>query len=256
MAPTTVAPTTTAPVGFNLQLCSFTQKALSEFYNQVYADVVRNNANEQLTYVPATQSVRFQSNGQCLKLMNNVSLVTERCDASDATQRWVLDGSRLRQGNTCAVVNLTKAGDVVRAEPCSDNIAQYIDRCTGATPKYVRLEACATRKVLSEAYTGLYADKLRGNVNELFELVDGTVRSVSNGQCLDAFRDGKSFGLHTYACDASNPNQKWYIDGNRIKHATHANLCLDADPRDAGNRAQVWQCFPHNDNQCWNILSL
>ena len=56
-------------------------------------------------------------------------------------------------------------------------------------------------KPLSEAYTGLYADSARQNINELFEFKDGYVESASNGQCLDAFRDRDKLALHTYECN-------------------------------------------------------
>ncbi|EQC29167.1 hypothetical protein SDRG_13040 [Saprolegnia diclina VS20] len=78
-----------------------------------------------------------------------------------------------------------------------------------------------------------------------------TLQVAGNGECLDAFRDGDKFGLHTYACDATNGNQKWIIDAadHKIKHATHNNLCLDVDPTNPTHAAQVWECHNWNTNQ-------
>ncbi|KDO22697.1 hypothetical protein SPRG_22269 [Saprolegnia parasitica CBS 223.65] len=117
---------------------------------------------------------------------------------------------------------------------------------------YVKL-ITKTNKVISEFYSGVYADWVSDSVNELFvyDSAAKTLQAASNGQCLDAYRDGDKFGLHTYACDATNGNQKWIIDAanHKIKHATHNNLCLDVDPTNPSNAAQVWECHNANTNQ-------
>ncbi|OQS00767.1 hypothetical protein ACHHYP_02681, partial [Achlya hypogyna] len=247
-----------------IQLCSFTQKILSEYNNQVYADVIRHNTNEKIVYNAATKSVRFQSNGQCLDAYRDGSrfnLHTWPCDAANSNQHWVLDTAahRLRHlthANLCAVVNPYARGDLVRVEPCSASLAQHIDLCTGSSTRYVQIQTCKGNKPLSEGYTSLYVDTVRNNLNELFEFKDGAIKAASNGQCLDAFRDGAGFGLHTYPCDQNNVNQKWYMDNGRIKHSVHKNVCLDADPTDPAHKAQVWQCYPNNDNQCWKLIDM
>ncbi|EQC42061.1 hypothetical protein SDRG_00904 [Saprolegnia diclina VS20] len=241
---------------------AFTQKILFEYNNKVYADVIRHNDNEKLVYNAGSQSVVFRSNGQCLdayKDGDHFELHTWPCDATNANQRWVLSEHKLRHAthaNLCATVNLTTNGDLVRVEACSESLAQYIDKCTGATTQYVQIQTCKGNKPLSEAYTGLYADSARQNLNELFEFKDGYIKSASNGQCLDAFRDGAKLGLHTYECNFDNVNQKWYVDNGRIKHSAHINMCLDADPTDATHKAQMWTCFPNHDNQCWKLVAM
>ncbi|KDO17526.1 hypothetical protein SPRG_21856 [Saprolegnia parasitica CBS 223.65] len=95
--------------------------------------------------------------------------------------------------------------------------------------------------------------KCTGDATQIwkFDTVAKRIVHPHNGECLDAFRDGDKFGLHTYACDATNANQKWLIDaaGHKIKHATHNNLCLDVDPTNPTHAAQVWECHDWNTNQ-------
>jgi len=71
-----------------------------------------------------------------------------------------------------------------------------------------------------------------------------------NGQCLDAFASGNGYQVHTFECSTSNSNQKWQYDesDHRIKHLTHPNLCLDADPTDSSHSVQVWPCHQHSVN--------
>ncbi|KDO16057.1 hypothetical protein SPRG_18407, partial [Saprolegnia parasitica CBS 223.65] len=137
------------------------------------------------------------------------------------------------------------------------NLLQYFSDCKSPSSVSIHLQTCYTNSWLSEYDTGLYADVLRNNANEKFayDPVAQTLQVGSNGQCLDAFSTGNGkFGLHTYACDATNANQKWVLQDKLVKHATHANLCLDADPTDSGHKVQVWDCTEYNKNQCWNIL--
>ncbi|OQS03594.1 mucin-5AC-like, partial [Thraustotheca clavata] len=265
-APTTVptaAPTST-PTSGDVQLCTFTQKILSEYNNQVYADIIHGNTNEKLVYNADTKAIQFKSNGQCLDAYqsgDHYELHTYPCNAFNNNQMWLLDSTRHRlqhavHYNLCVVVNPYQPGDLVRVEACSERLAQYIDKCTGEDKNYIQIQTCKSNKPLSEYDTGLYADVVRNNLNELFIFKDGAIQAISNGQCLDAFQDDNKLGLHTYPCDQNNVNQKWYMDSGRIKHSVHKDQCLDADPTDPSNKAQMYQCFPNSDNQCWKVVSM
>ncbi|KDO32526.1 hypothetical protein SPRG_03003 [Saprolegnia parasitica CBS 223.65] len=104
---------------------------------------------------------------------------------------------------------------VLRVEAGS---VQYIDKCPGATTQSVHIQTCKGKKL------PLYACTARQNLNELFEFKDVYIKCMSNGQCLDGFRDGAKLGLHTYG---------------RIKHSMHTNKCLDVDPTDSTLEAEM-----------------
>ncbi|OQR85991.1 hypothetical protein ACHHYP_11108, partial [Achlya hypogyna] len=101
--------------------------------------------------------------------------------------------------------------------------------------------------------------------NQQFVFLPATqqLQVVGNGKCLDAYPNAgvaAGFSVHLWSCDATNANQRWRINaaGHQISHATHANLCLDADPTDSQSRLQVWQCAPlgTNPNQFFGISSV
>ncbi|RHZ26583.1 hypothetical protein DYB31_015670, partial [Aphanomyces astaci] len=52
-------------------------------------------------------------------------------------------------------------------------------------------------------------------------------------------------------------NQKWHVDfaDHRIKHDTHPNVCLDADPTHPQRQVQMRGCHSHdvNKNQYWSV---
>lgn len=262
----TPAPTTAAP-GQDLRFCSYTHHALSEYFGNIYSDVVRNNVNEHFVYDDKTQTIVSKSNGQCLDAFlngqNQYKVHTYACSAGNANQKWVFNTrnnaiEHATHKGLCLSNHADKPGQQAFVEPCNGGLNQYFANCDDPSKVSVQFQTCYTNSWLSEYYTGLFADKKRGNINELFEYNGWTqqIKVVSNGQCLDAFQDRskpQGYGLHTYACDANNKNQKWNLDGKRVTHAVHTNLCLDADPTDDSHGAQVWQCTPYNKNQCWNI---
>ncbi|OQR92659.1 glycoside hydrolase [Achlya hypogyna] len=88
------------------------------------------------------------------------------------------------------------------------------------------------------------------------------IRDRALGRCFDVYADASApigYRLHMYACDAANSNQKWTLNysGNQVAHATFTNVCLDADPTDAGGNVQVWWCNPAgtNPNQFFTITT-
>ncbi|ETV66318.1 hypothetical protein H257_17219 [Aphanomyces astaci] len=64
--------------------------------------------------------------------------------------------------------------------------------------------------------------------------------------CLDAYLKVGKYWVHTSLCDGAKSNQKWHVDfaDHRIKHDTHPNVCLDADPTDPQRKVQVWDTGP------------
>nr|AIG56444.1 secreted protein [Achlya hypogyna] len=107
--------------------------------------------------------------------------------------------------------------------------------------------------VISEYYSSLYASPKSRSKNEQWTY-DGPSRHISvgsNKQCLDAYPNGAGgYNVHTYACDATNGNQKWVIDSvnHRIVHETHPNLCLAVDPNQ-NNQVLVEDCVLGAPNQ-------
>ncbi|OQR82240.1 hypothetical protein ACHHYP_16338, partial [Achlya hypogyna] len=275
-APTTVAPTTATPVpttvtaaptpnpGTKLSFCDYNRQALSEYYGDIYSDVRRNNANEQFVYDAASQTLVAKSNNQCLDAYlganNAIQVHTYPCDTNNRNQKWIFNTNtnRIEHATHKGICMASgPAGSKARVEPCSQSILQFFSNCDAPATVGLRFQTCYTNSWLSEYYTGLYADRPRGTINEnwAYDPVAQTLQVGSNGQCLDAFPTGNGkYGLHTYACDGGNKNQKWVLQGSLVKHAVHRNLCLDADPTDNQHRAQVWDCTPYNKNQCWNLL--
>ncbi|OQR87445.1 serine protease family S08A [Achlya hypogyna] len=256
---TTKAP---APAPVQAKFCTYKKTVLSEWNNQLFVDTIKNNKNEgfviDLTY-NVIQSA--SSEDGCLALIkdatNTATPTLTKC-TGDATQIWKFDAVAKRivhpASGFCLASNAAKLGAGPSVAPCAAGaLSQFFDNCESVTQKsYVKL-VTKSNKYISEFYSGVYADWTSDSANELFTYDSNakTLQVASNGQCLDAFRDGNKFGLHTYTCDASNGNQKWIIDaaGHKIKHATHNNLCLDVDPTNPVHAAQVWECHNWNTNQ-------
>ncbi|RHY85599.1 hypothetical protein DYB26_016298 [Aphanomyces astaci] len=113
---------------------------------------------------------------------------------------------------------------------------------------------------LSEGNSNLFANVKTDSINEwwLYNKHTRQLQSRSNvHNCLDAYpKDGK-YWVHTWPCDGANRNQHWDVDfaNHRIKHATHPNVCLDADPTAPQRQVQMWECHSHdvNKNQYWSV---
>ncbi|KDO23683.1 hypothetical protein SPRG_11131 [Saprolegnia parasitica CBS 223.65] len=236
VATPTPVPRTTPPAPIETNFCTYKKTALSEWNQGLYIDTIKGNKNEGFTIDRVSNVIAAyappKEDSYCLALTKdatNTNTATLTKCKGDETQIW-------------------------NVAPCSPGaVSQYFDACDNVKEKsYVKL-ITKTNKVISEFYSGVYADWVSDSVNELFVYDSNakTLQAASNGQCLDAFRDGDKFGLHTYACDATNGNQKWIIDAanHKIKHATHNNLCLDVDPTNPSHAAQVWECHNANTNQ-------
>ncbi|OQS04557.1 hypothetical protein THRCLA_03219 [Thraustotheca clavata] len=256
------------PVPADRRFCSQNQHAISEYNGDLYSDVLRKNDNELFSYDPSTKLIKSKSGGKCLDVSidgaSKYQLHTWDCDASNKNQQWSYDepGHTIRHlghSGICLSNDANSPGKKAFVEPCNNSFNQYFGECASTSNVHVTFQTCSANKVLSEGWTGLWANTAQGTINEIFEY-DASLQHIiakSNHQCLDAFSTGNGkFGLHTYDCDVSNQNQKWILESNRVKHAVHPNLCLDADPTDPLHKAQVWECFPNNNNQCWKINRL
>ncbi|OQR84609.1 hypothetical protein THRCLA_10810, partial [Thraustotheca clavata] len=240
-----------APVNF----CTATKMALSEFYSQLYTDVVRNNENEKFVYNNASRTIVVKSNGQCLEGIPNLApaygiggVKTAPCDAKNFNQRWTVDRNQIAIGSYCLSTDPFKRGSAVTVEGCNYEIQhssnQFFADCNTVTTNYVRIVSTRGKRI-SEYYSGLYFNDPANNFNELFTWDAGTkmFKSASSQQCLDSFldSDGK-YKIHTYDCDVNNGNQKWIVhaDTKQIEHATHKGQCLDGDPTYADHHLQMW----------------
>ncbi|OQS02766.1 hypothetical protein THRCLA_04886 [Thraustotheca clavata] len=243
------------------QFCTDNGLILSEFYGQLYADIVRNNVNEHFTYNQTGGVIIAKSNGQCLEGVPNfyggdaTGIKTAPCDLNNIYQRWDVMNNE--------IVNPSRAG-LQAGSPGSLIAVKYpitkFRDCNGGLPIKVHIVSIRGKRI-SEYYSGLYFDEPRDNTNEVF-LWDRNAKlfkSESSQQCLDAFlgANGKYY-VHTYPCDEQNPNQKWdvHADTKQIEHVTHKGQCLDGDPTYPDHHLQMWECALNNPNQNWDVLSV
>ncbi|OQR86946.1 hypothetical protein THRCLA_10506 [Thraustotheca clavata] len=251
------------------QFCTATKQILSEFYTQLFTDVVHNNDNEKLSYNQTSQNIIAKSNGQCLEAVPNPApsygfgtVKTSPCDLKNENQKWAIDGNRVRAaGYYCLTTDPFRRGSVVSVAACDYGNPtlsnQFFADCTTVTTNYVRIVSTRGKRI-SEYYSGLYFNDPANNFNELFTWDASTqmFKSASSQQCLDSFldSDGK-YKIHTYNCDVNNGNQKWIVhtDTKQIEHATHKGQCLDGDPTYADHHLQMWACGTNNPNQQWNV---
>ncbi|OQR89812.1 hypothetical protein THRCLA_09566, partial [Thraustotheca clavata] len=183
------------------QFCTANKLILSEFYGQLYTDVIHNNDNEKFTYNQTAQTLTAKSNGQCLEVVPNPSpdysfgtVKTSPCDLKNQYQKWAVDGNRVRSSGYCLKTDPFKRGSGVSAAPC-DYGTPYISNeffadCNSVTTNYVRIVSTRGKRI-SEYYSGLYFNDPANNFNELFTWDAGTqmFKSASSQQCLDSFLD-------------------------------------------------------------------
>ncbi|OQR82581.1 serine protease family S08A [Achlya hypogyna] len=268
--PAPPAATTAAPVPApeTITLCDFKHNLLSEWNGQLFVDTEKKNFNEKFWYNVDDKSIQSQSNNEtCLDVYQDAKGANQvrlhPCTGGSA-QKWGFEPNshsirHLTVRNLCLASVRASPGAAPIVTECTGGVSQWFTKCQDApaAKSYIKL-VTKDKKTFSEYYSGLYANWASDSANELFTYDSNakTLQVASNGQCLDAFRDGDKFGLHTYTCDASNGNQKWIIDaaGHKIKHATHNNLCLDVDPTNPTHAAQVWECHNWNTNQWIDVV--
>ncbi|EQC30919.1 hypothetical protein SDRG_11398 [Saprolegnia diclina VS20] len=243
-----------------LQLCTVDGMFLSEYEKSLYADVRRNNKNEHFDYDPTTKLLKATSNGQCV-CAESGKLVTEKCDPNDASQHWEVDLNHVFAPGAYSCLQTSTPGVPVGLAKCvwetSITAGQFLTDCSTGVPEYVTITSVSKNRLL-EFQTGLYARPSEDIANQVFawDKANKMLKSASNGQCLDAFKDANGkVQVHTYACDVKNSNQKWNFNPSTktLEHATHAGQCLDVDHSDF--HVQMWACVPGNTNQMWTITS-
>ncbi|ETV93216.1 hypothetical protein H310_12813 [Aphanomyces invadans] len=86
---------------------------------------------------------------------------------------------------------------------------------------------------------------------------DPTTQLLSSGSagCVDAYPSASSlsqYSVHLWPCSSTNANQQWILDmaEHHVRHATHANVCLDVD----GSTVHVWWCHSINLNQWLDLV--
>ncbi|OQR87068.1 hypothetical protein ACHHYP_09552 [Achlya hypogyna] len=259
ISPTTAPPT---PAGNTINFCSISNRVISEYYQGLYQDSSKDNQNEKFVYDAATGAIQAQSNKECLDAYlsdGGFKLHTWACDSSNPNQKWTVANNQIvhRTHNVC-VTSVVGTTDIALAACNGDDIRQqFTSSCPSKDVRsYMQLRT-KRGKYISEWNSGLYADTSRSNRNELFEwdAANQWIKVLSNGECFDAYKDGNGNGhLHTYACSTTNANQKWIIANGKIRHATHANMCIDVDPNDGSHKVQVWECSEGNNNQVIDVL--
>ncbi|KDO26740.1 hypothetical protein SPRG_20538 [Saprolegnia parasitica CBS 223.65] len=257
------------------RLCTATGLIVSEFYGNLYADVVRSNSNEVFAYNPTDKTLMATSNGECLEAqpfpprpyLGYGALRTAPCYPSKPMQQWTLQNDRVYIAESKSLPaycidahSIFQPGGNVGVGPCDFEkvtSATLLD-CTVAKTKYVALKTLTTGKRLSEYYNSLYANVPANNLNEIFvwDKPNKMFKVATSGKCLDAYRDPKKmYHMHMWDCDVANPNQKWNYDPSTktLEHATHVGMCLHADPTYYDFRAQIMPCTANNPLQQWTI---
>lgn len=71
---------------------------LSEYYGQLYTDVIRNNYNEHFIFNILAQTLMSKINGQCIEAVPNTQfndrtgeVKTAPCDYNNKLQKWNVD---------------------------------------------------------------------------------------------------------------------------------------------------------------------
>ncbi|OQS03462.1 hypothetical protein THRCLA_21161 [Thraustotheca clavata] len=222
-----------------MKLCSLNGVILSEYYGQLYTDIVRNNDNEIVVYNHTGFTLMSKSSGRCLVIAPSFALgllQQYNVDYTRQEQSRLIENNRVYGAQCLWSDNPFGHSVEVSTKKCdfTYDLNQYFTDCANVPKNYVRI-ASTRGKRISEYYSNLYFDDPRDNFNELFPFDASTqmFKSASSHQCLDSYlnTDGK-FKVHTYECDANNANRKWIVhaDTKQIEHATHKGQCLDDDP--------------------------
>ncbi|KDO22694.1 hypothetical protein SPRG_22267 [Saprolegnia parasitica CBS 223.65] len=203
----TPVPRTTPPAPVETNFCTYKKTALSEWNQGLYIDTIKNNKNEGFTIDRVNNIIAAyappKKDSYCLALTKdatNTNTATLTKCKGDETQIWKFDSAAKRivhpASGFCLTSNAAKLGAGPSVAPCSPGaVSQYFDACDNVKEKsYVKL-ITKTNKVISEFYSGVYADWVSDSVNELFtyDSAAKTLQAASNGQCLDAYRDGNNW---------------------------------------------------------------
>ncbi|EQC28902.1 hypothetical protein SDRG_13412 [Saprolegnia diclina VS20] len=239
------------------------QFILSEFYGGLYVNFVQGNANELFDFDANNNFIISKSGNTCLTLFTETStpyVRTDPCTGGDA-QQWSIAGnvikSRAGTFDYCLTYVPNQAAVAVGVAPCTDKptTPQYFGSCDQSTPPTsVRLRS--GDNYLSEYFTGLFANTLKRNRNEVFryDASAKTLQVQSNMECLDVYQDTSlAYHLHTYPCNLNNGNQNWNVTvsgANPIQHITYLTQCLvDKGDKTAG----VAPCDSSNQKQLWTV---
>ncbi|KDO27608.1 hypothetical protein SPRG_06876 [Saprolegnia parasitica CBS 223.65] len=243
------------------------QLILSEFYGGLYVNFVQGNSNERFDFDATNGFIISKSGNTCLTLFTETATAyvrTDMCTGGDA-QKWSIAGNAIKSvgpSNYCLTYVPGQAAVVVGVAPCNgDTATQYFGSCDQSTPpKSVRIRS--GDNYLSEFYTGLFANTLKSNRNEVFRYDANakTLQVQSNLECLDVYQDTSlAYHLHTYPCNLNNGNQKWIVTEsgtNRIQHYTYITQCLvDKGDTTAGVAPCDFSNDTSNNKQLWTLVS-
>ncbi|MEU8178983.1 RICIN domain-containing protein [Microbispora hainanensis] len=124
----------------------------------------------------------------------------------------------------------------------------------------ITVAASAPSGTTLPAGTGTFRYTDPGNGTD-YTITDGTLNVATpagarRGTCLDSPSRDNNGNIRLWEC-VDHPNQKFVIDGGRIKVAdtvgTAREMCIDAgNTRNAYDNVRIWQCMDH-PNQIWVI---
>nr|AIG56218.1 secreted protein [Achlya hypogyna] len=261
-APSTSAPATAAPKPPTFTLCSVSNKVISEYYTGLYVAPAGHTANEQFSYSPDTGAIQVQSNGQCLDAYwggSSFLVHTWPCDRGNNNQKWTVANNQVMHRVHGVCLTSVAGSKSLGVAPCNAaDVRQWIyTNCDTANVRnFVQLRT-PRGALVSEWYSSVLAKQPQSSWTELWEINGQQMRSFSGSTCLDAYWDNSRFQVHTWQCDPTNGNQQWRVGNSVVAHATHSNLCLDVDPTDPRQAAQVWGCHSAtiNSNQLFDVVA-
>ncbi|KAG3166071.1 hypothetical protein PI124_g4086 [Phytophthora idaei] len=164
------------------------------------------------------------------------------CNANEVNQRWDLDTAtnqlkHLTHNGFCLDADLSANNGAGKLQlwGCHLNNNNQVWRMIPATAiaatvhgssvSNAFLQPASQDKVVGAASTGKWEQHWVWDANS------NHLISKINGQCLDAYEAWNGGRVHTYACIATEGNQKWSYDATNqvIKHVKHTGFCLAFD---------------------------
>nr|AIG55519.1 secreted protein [Thraustotheca clavata] len=246
-----------------VQLISNTGKALREWYG---AAAAKDNNHDRYTvwqYDTNTQLLKNVGSQTCLdayKDNGQVKIHMYNCDANNGNQKWRIENSKVFHAsfsNICLDADSNDSQQRAQVWSCVDNNPNQVFSANNEM-QHVAFTARSLNAVFTVGnddqvlFQPLQSGQAVSDQKFMWTVDHGknTIRSESNGRCLDAWEARNGATVHSWNCDASNANQNWRYDATtkQLRHLKHNGYCLDMGS-DSGNSPYLWQC--HDTSDYW-----
>ncbi|KAF4318798.1 hypothetical protein G195_007792, partial [Phytophthora kernoviae 00238/432] len=204
-----------------------------------------NVANSEWFYDSNTHLVKAKGTDKCLDAYQAWAggiVHMWSCNANEVNQRWNLDAAtnqlkHVTHSGLCLDADLSANNGAGKLQlwGCHMNNNNQVWRVIpmsamaatvhSSNVNNAYLQPTTQDTVVGAASTGKWDQHWFWDANS------NHLISKLNGQCLDAYEAQQGGRVHTYACIASEGNQKWNYDATNqiIKHAKHSGFCLAFD---------------------------